>query len=396
MEAYDVAVVGAGPAGIAAAVGAARAGSRVLLVEQSSQLGGTWATVPCVNLCGLYGEDRDGNPEAANSGFPTELASALEATDPAIRPRRMGRVHVLPCRTPDVVTLFHDLLQSQPRIVVRTNSCLVGIDKTSSTITRIIIRTDGLDTTHTVQSVVDCSGSSVVGKLAGEQILPADLHSLCPAVSMRFANVQTTGFDSPATIVRILLQVSHGVRDHLLPPGLDMLAFLPTLDDGEVVCMLNAGFESAERNAIDNVEEKVRLLSIYLHKHISAFENATLISAGHTPHTRASDRTTGRYILTAKDVLSAKRFDDEAAKCAWPIEQWRTDGSTHLQYLQPGDYYGIPDEAIQAQSTQNLFLAGKCISADNDAIASARVAGCCLATGEGAGRLAHQFAERAG
>jgi hypothetical protein len=96
----------------------------------------------------------------------------------------------------------------------------------------------------------------------------------------------------------------------------------------------------------------------------------------------------GQYVLTGADVLAGRKFDDVVARCAWPIEQWDAEGQSRLRYLSKGTHYEIPARSLYAAGVQNLFMAGKSISADVDAIASARVMGCCLATGEAAGRLA--------
>lgn len=96
----------------------------------------------------------------------------------------------------------------------------------------------------------------------------------------------------------------------------------------------------------------------------------------------------GEYILTGADVLGAKKFPDAVARCAWPVEQLGADGKARVRWLEPGDCYEIPAGALRAAKIKNLFMAGKTISADVDAIASARVMGCCLATGAAAGILA--------
>ena len=96
----------------------------------------------------------------------------------------------------------------------------------------------------------------------------------------------------------------------------------------------------------------------------------------------------GEYVLTGADVLGAKKFPDAAARCAWPVEQWGADGKTKVRFLPPNEFYEIPARSLRAASIKNLFMAGKSISADADAIASARVMGCCLATGEAAAKLA--------
>jgi hypothetical protein len=96
----------------------------------------------------------------------------------------------------------------------------------------------------------------------------------------------------------------------------------------------------------------------------------------------------GEYVLTGDDVLSGKKFPDAVARGAWPIEQWDARGVARFKYLSPGSHYEIPARALQAATVKNLFMAGKTISADVDAIASARVMGICLATGAAAGHLA--------
>ena len=96
----------------------------------------------------------------------------------------------------------------------------------------------------------------------------------------------------------------------------------------------------------------------------------------------------GQYLLTGADVLAARKFPDAVARCAWPIEQWGTDGIARFRHLPQGTHYEIPARSLRAARIENLFMAGKTISADVDAIASARVMGCCLATGAAAANLA--------
>src|SRR5207245_9705615 len=106
---------------------------------------------------------------------------------------------------------------------------------------------------------------------------------------------------------------------------------------------------------------------------------------------RAGRMIRGEYVLGSEDVLHAKKFPDAVARCAWPIEQWDESGRARLRYLPEGEHYEIPARSLRAAGVSNLFMAGKTISADEDAIASARVMGCCLATGAAAGNLAAEW-----
>jgi FAD dependent oxidoreductase len=102
----------------------------------------------------------------------------------------------------------------------------------------------------------------------------------------------------------------------------------------------------------------------------------------------------GPYLLSGADVLGGQKFPDAIARCAWPIEQWNAKGEPRFRYLPAGTHYEIPARCLRSSQIENLFMAGKTISADVDAIASARVMGCCLATGAAAGKIAADYLAR--
>src|SRR5205823_10366034 len=126
---------------------------------------------------------------------------------------------------------------------------------------------------------------------------------------------------------------------------------------------------------------------------VTGFENCETPLTDFASAERAGRMIPGHYLLSGADVLSARRFPDAVARCAWPIEQWSPDGVARFQYLAQGAHYEIPARSLRAARVENLFMAGKTISADVEAIASARVMGCCLATGEAAGKLAAKYVE---
>ncbi|MEX0741227.1 MAG: FAD-dependent oxidoreductase, partial [Phycisphaeraceae bacterium] len=92
----DVLVIGGGSAGLAAAVAAARAGAKVVLVERYGSLGGMASASLVHSICGLYRLAAQGTEaRPANVGLATELAGRLLAIGGAWGPVRMGRVDVL-------------------------------------------------------------------------------------------------------------------------------------------------------------------------------------------------------------------------------------------------------------------------------------------------------------
>ena len=102
----------------------------------------------------------------------------------------------------------------------------------------------------------------------------------------------------------------------------------------------------------------------------------------------------GRYQLTRDDVLSGRKFEDGVARASWPIELWQegSHGATY-EFLHDGSSYDIPLRCLQARDLDNLFVAGRCMSATHEALGSARVIGTCLAAGEAVGRAAARHAE---
>ena len=103
---------------------------------------------------------------------------------------------------------------------------------------------------------------------------------------------------------------------------------------------------------------------------------------------RDGGRVRGEYCLTETDVRQGRKFSDAACRCAWPIEYWDPEQGVSMQYLPDNTYYEIPLRALKVSGWANLWTAGKCLSADRLAQASARVAGTCWAMGEAVGRAA--------
>jgi hypothetical protein len=103
---------------------------------------------------------------------------------------------------------------------------------------------------------------------------------------------------------------------------------------------------------------------------------------------RDGGRIRGRYMLTADDVRHGRRFTDAVCRCAWPIEYWDPERGVEIEYLPGSTHYEIPLRSLQLVGIDNLYAAGKCLSADRLAHASARVVGACWAMGEAAGAAA--------
>jgi hypothetical protein len=348
---FDIAVIGSGAAGIAAAISAARAGCPTLLIDQKAEAGGTGGFSGLTTLCGLY----DDEGQMLNNGFTKEFAESLRETEP----QRMGRVWVLPYRPARFLEIAKKLLEATPNIRTIWNTQLSNVRVERNRITSL----NGFS----VSAVIDCTGTAEVARAVQAECLATDETTQAPAIIFPLHNV-TRDLGSVAAATQVMLPVARA--------GLPPVSFQPDLEPGAVMVKFTG------------TTEQVPQLIHLLRTKVSGFENCITPLTEFTPVRRAGRMIVGKYLLKGDDVLSGRKFPDAVARCAWPIEQWGADGKVQLRYLPEHTHYEIPSRCLRAASIENLFMAGKTISADVDAIASARVMGCCLATGAAAGKLA--------
>ncbi|MEN8161563.1 MAG: FAD-dependent oxidoreductase, partial [Myxococcota bacterium] len=122
---FDVAVVGGGPAGIAAGLAAARAGAETVLVEREGTLGGNASQALVHTICGLYHCDA-ASPEPVHAGLPNRIAEALTRTGDAGEPVAAGRVFYLPIRPAGLGALAHALCERTAGLTLALGESVVG------------------------------------------------------------------------------------------------------------------------------------------------------------------------------------------------------------------------------------------------------------------------------
>ena len=391
MKRWDVAVIGAGAAGIAAAITSARAGLSTLLIEQDPQPGGTVVKGFITTLCGLYVNAGDA-PRLIYNGFTANFAHDLMKIDGVRSPLRMGRLYVLPFRLHSFQQLACHLIQAEKNLHILCSSQLLGVAVGRERIDGLVLRSAAEILEIQPGLVIDCSGNAVVSCLAGQAVMPGDAARQTPAVMIQVTNVAGS-LTSPARRIQILLTLQRAVNAGTLPVQAATTAFMPTLDDTTVVLKVNTGAAFlATTLTLEEITHRVRLIvsviMAFLQSNVGEFSHSRVCDDGLLLLDRCSSRSVGRYVVTGSDVLGAAVFPDAVTRGCWPVEQWDQQGRQHLGYLPEGKCYDIPAGALQSRDFKNLLMAGKTLSADDDAIASARVIGCCLATGEAAGRLA--------
>jgi hypothetical protein len=353
-EAFDIVVVGSGSAGIASAAAAARAGSRTLLIDKNPAPGGTGGLSGLTTLCGLY--DDAGN--ALNPGFPSEFAAAIAEAPPL----KMGRVWVLPYLPEKFCRAAENLFSTLPGLQTSWNLPLQCVILENDR----IVSLNGFK----VGAVIDCSGNAEVARAVGAGCMETDETTQASAVIFQLQKVTCD------------LRTTAGVACALLPVARAGFAPLNLQPD--------PGSDSVTAK-FTGKPEMVPDLIRFLREYVPGFEYCSSPVQKFSSVPRAGRMIIGEYVLTGADILAGAKFSDAVARGAWPIEQWSEEGIAKYRYLSPGEYYEIPARSLRAARVKNLFMGGKTISADVDAIASARVMGCCLATGAAAGKLAVDY-----
>jgi FAD dependent oxidoreductase len=397
---YDVVVVGGGAAGLAAAIAAGRAGARTALVERYGFLGGLATAGMVSTICGLYHGSSSGELEPINEGFAEAFARRLSAMPGCQKPVRRGRSVVLPYTPFAFACLADELVAAVAPLDVYLHAYLVGVDTAPARIEALRITTWERSLELRASVVVDTSGDAVVARQAGAATDTALLaHRQLPSLIFVLQQVDTAalGAGPRVAVLRALLAAE---RDGRLPPGASNVTLGLSPQPGELVGKLAldglaSGF-SERRDFLTAAEQEGRrrvLAVTELLKTLPAFGRAFVSHVAAQVGVRESWRVIGRYQLTREDVLAARQFDDGVARAAWPIELWHAGhlGATY-EYLEDGQTYEIPLRSLQARDVENLFVAGRCMSATHEALGSARVIGTCLATGEAVGMAAARMA----
>ncbi len=388
---YDVGVVGGGAAGVAAALASARAGAKTLLIDPAPGPAGTVVDSGLTTLCGLYVSDGLERPVFVNEGLPREIAESLMREDGVTGPRIMGRVAVLPYRGDSFRKVGTRMIEGEARLHTMWGTRLTGVEVEGAFVRRLTLSSGERTISLEIGAAIDATGTGLFAGMAGEGRIDSGASLLTPAIifPLQQVGVDTT---SRAEMVRVGLRIARALKSGEIEPGPTGLSLNPSLDSGQVTAKLNLGdiserFETAdESGATEWANGRLRCIVDFLRRRVPGFERAEVPDETFKISRREGASLRGRYVLTGSDVLQARKSRAPACRGSWPVEQWDADGRLHYRFVPPGEAYDIPMDSLRSAKLDNLFFAGKCMSADVDALASVRVIGCCLATGEASGQ----------
>lgn len=394
---YDIAVLGAGPAGVAAAVVGASAGAEVLLVDAGDQLGGTVTAGLHRSLCGLYADVPETPWDTLNAGVQRDVTAGLARHDPEhVRVRQFGKAWTLEFSTRAWEAVLAEMCES-PGLEVRLRTRLVGVDQDGSRLTAVWL--EGTEPEYSKANVfVDCTGEGALIRMAGADLADSSHKRENPWLAGYAVRLAGLTGDLEMLRVQIPYTLAQAAAAGSLPPEARFTMFHPGPLSGQGVCKLaiRPTVEHARGKAVVDsgrpanlpLDEYVRCVIGHLAQDIPECAHAHIVERSPRPLARDGRRLRGRQTVTREDVLAGSPADSRGVRAWWPMESWEVDRGPVFVYPPIGSPYTIPDEALQSDRFDNLLAAGACVSATRDAAASIRAAGICLATGHAAGRLA--------
>lgn len=377
----DICVVGAGIAGVSAALEAARLGRSVVLVDAAPALGGQAIGSIIGTIIGLY--THGPQPYQITHGIADDLIADLTA-DGSIN-RRVSMTGTITFQY-DEVRLARWIERQVESAGIRA---LVGAVLTD-------VRFEGRRVRHVdfatrfgavrivAHGYVDASGDASLTYEAGLEMREPD------AAVYGSLNFLIEGYDTEAVKGMVIADVhkrlaecggAYGLVRHdgflMHFPGKNIMLANVTHFETPLDPLAGAQMVFEGRRQADNV---IRFLR---QEFPGIFRDAQVRTYGN-PGLRQTRWILGRRQLTLDEIRSGSRPDDAAARCAWWVELHNAPDVVHWEKFAPDHVYYIPLSCMIPREADNIVAAGRCVDADVSALSAIRVMGPCIAMGTAA------------
>lgn len=398
----DVFVAGGGAAGLAAAVTAARQGCRVVLAERYGFCGGGAVAGLSGTVCGLYeASDGDAPPNHLVHGFVDEFIAMMHARGGLGDPVKYGKTYTV-VHDPLVWREVADALLREAGITVIYHATVTDVLLDEGRVVGAQLYTKSGKVRVLAPVTIDASGDADLVTMAG---LPTSMgdngHVQNPTMIFRLGGVDVERFINayghdtimPPQISAQLVEANgHG---YVLPRA--KIWLFPTPRPSELLCnctritgadgrelnsMIHRDFSEAEFEGRLQVREYAR----FFRDHLAGCETSWVNDTGVQVGIRQSRQALGVKTLLNADILAGKKFADGIARSPWPIEL-HSGSRPRVKWLL-NDYYEVPFGCFVPQRGEGLLTAGRCLSAEHEAVASARVTAQCFSYGHAIGHAA--------
>ncbi len=378
----EVVVCGGGPAGVCAAVAAAEMGADTLLVERYGFLGGMM-TAGLVNPFMKY----HAGDEQINAGLFQSIIDYLsEAGAYGVLPKARSAFD------PELAKIVLDrmVLDAGVKLLLHTSIC--GAEVEGSTLRAAMLHEKGGLRPVAADVFIDATGDADLAYFAGAPFQQGrDEDGFCQPMTTNF---RMAGVDEDAMPSR---QEINALYDAARAEGAvenprENVLFFYTTRPGEIhfnttrIVKLDATDSTDLSTAELEGRRQVAQMARFLKERVPGFADAWVSAVPTQIGVRESRRIMGDYVLTAEDVLAARKFDDGIARGAYDVDIHNPAGTgTVIKHLPPGEAYDIPYRCLCPEGFDNLLVAGRPISSDHEAHSSHRVMPIAACNGEAAG-----------
>ncbi len=399
----DVVVAGGGAAGVAAAVTAARQGRKVVLLERYGFCGGGAVAGISGTVCGLYAasEDHAAGPRQLVHGFADEFVRLLASRDGLTPPVRYGktwtRVH-----DPLVWREAADHLLREAGVHVLYHSTVTRVLLESDRVRGLFAYTKQGELQVNAKVTVDASGDADLVAMAGfPSFVGNEGRVQNPTMIFRLGGVDTRRFLAAYGSDTIMPEQVSELLRRCQAAGYDLprakIWLFTTTRPAELLCnctrvigqdgrelntLVAQDFTDAEIQGRRQVREYARFFRDQLVGCEASFVNDTGVQVG----VRQTRQALGVRTLRNEDVLRGTKCADGIARSPWPIEL-HAGAKPRVEWLLD-DYYEVPYGCFVPEKGDGLLIAGRCLSAEHEAVASARVTAQCFSYGHAIGHAA--------
>ena len=380
----DVAVVGGGAAGVAAAIGAAACGARVALIEAYGFLGGTATVAGVQSYCGFH--TRGARPTQVVAGVGQRVLDALQSLDHDVTPQVQSSGNWIILLDPERLKHALDSLLLAAGVEPLLHCRVAAVEGQGERIDSLLcVDPQGLFEVRAAQCV-DATGNANLAALAW----PGRMRPRRQAATL---TARLSGLDPACAYGRDDLRKA--AADYRQRTGTPLARdnggyFVPLpWSDACWAMMVDVDLPDCSSPSLARAEMQARTIAHdylqSLRRCVPGFARARLDVTGPALGIRATHCIASQQDAVLDDLLEARRHPDGIARSGWPGELHPRPGVTEYRWIAGDDWFHVRYGALQPHASGNLWLAGSGIGADDAAFGSVRVMGCAFATGHAAG-----------
>ena len=414
MNKYDIVIVGGGTSGVSCAWNAGRLGFKTLLIEKNSFLGGSITSslvIPAMKT----------SDNSINNDFFYELYKNLKEINGAITYEDGNKGWI----NPELTKIVLDKMLIEVGVDLRFESSVNSIErneKLSSYIVsidndNIFQKTGGLLEHIEAKYLVDSTGDAKICEKLNAKFLnnfskksqPISLRFIMSGINLEKFSNWIINYDkdrnvTTSCVVDNELHLSTACTWDSSTKWALTPIFKQAIANGDleeedanyfqvftIAGAINSIAFNAPRllkeykntsNAYVDGRSSILRISNFCKKYLPGFEKAYISSIANTLGIRVSNLIEGKYIYTYQDLFSGKKFDNPVVISNYPVDIHSKD-KDNSKLEKVNIEYQLPVESLIAKDFDNLFVIGRCISAEFEAQAALRIIPSCFSMGEG-------------